>query len=52
MAERNNACMQNFSQRHKKRRSLGRPNHMWEDNIKVDLKEIWQEFRFSSTGLI
>jgi len=25
----------------KGKRSLGRPRHMWEDNIKMDLREIW-----------
>jgi hypothetical protein len=23
------------------KRSLGRPRHRWEDNIRVDIKEIW-----------
>jgi len=25
------------------KRSPGRPRHRWEDNIKVNLKEIWWE---------
>jgi len=26
--------------KHKKKRPLGRPRHRWEDNIKMDLKEM------------
>jgi hypothetical protein len=26
--------------RPERRRSLGRPRHIWEDNIKIDLKEV------------
>jgi hypothetical protein len=25
----------------KGKRSLGRPKHRWEDNIKMDIKEVW-----------
>jgi hypothetical protein len=25
------------------KRQLGRPRHRWEDNIKMDLREIWWE---------
>jgi hypothetical protein len=25
------------------KRTLGRPRHRWENNIRMDLKEIWRE---------
>jgi hypothetical protein len=25
----------------KRKRPLGRPRHRWEDNIKMDLREVW-----------
>jgi hypothetical protein len=33
-------CLQGFGGRPKGKRPLGRPRHRWEDNIKLDLREI------------
>jgi hypothetical protein len=29
--------------KHEGKRPLGRARHSWEDNIKIDLKEVWYE---------
>jgi hypothetical protein len=33
-------CLQDFGWRPKGRRPLGRPRRRWEDNIKMDLREL------------
>jgi hypothetical protein len=33
-------CLQGFVGRPKSKRPVGRPRRMWEDNIKLDLREI------------
>jgi hypothetical protein len=36
-------CIQGFGGKSKGERPLGRPSHGWEDNIKMDMKEIvWE----------
>jgi hypothetical protein len=34
-------CIQNFNQKTEWKRPQQRPRHRWEDNIEVDLEEIW-----------
>jgi hypothetical protein len=41
--ERFEKCMQNFGRKPEGRRPLGRPSRV-EDNIRMDLKEIWREY--------
>jgi len=33
-------CLQGFGWRSEGKRPLGRPRHKWEDNIKLDLREV------------
>jgi hypothetical protein len=33
-------CIWDFGAKARSKESLGRPRHRWEDNIKMDLKEI------------
>jgi hypothetical protein len=38
-----------------KGRQLGKPKHRWEDNTKIDLKEIgweWAHFRTGASGVL
>jgi hypothetical protein len=35
-------CVQGFGENTLKERTLGRPRHRWENNIKLDLQEIGQ----------
>ena len=36
----NSKCIQSLERKHDERRPLGRPRRKWEDNIKIDLKEV------------
>jgi hypothetical protein len=40
---RDEKCIQNFGQKSEWKRPLERPRHRWEDNIRMDLKEIGSE---------
>jgi hypothetical protein len=33
-------CVQGFGREPEERRPLGRPRHRWDDDIKMDLKEV------------
>jgi hypothetical protein len=42
--ERNEKFIQNFGRKAQRTRSLGRPRRRWEDNIRMNLREIGWEF--------
>ena len=43
-------CIQGFGGEPEGRRPLGRPKHRWEDNIKMDLREVGWEHGLDRSG--